>query len=126
MKKIALLTAAAAMVMIAAQPQAAEAKKKHHKRVLTYPAVVSQVYPYNGYNAYTNRYLPYGYGRQADFGGATVFPDGSFTNNGVSWNGADPTGGATGVVTPYNAGRLQAAGRAAARRAIIERRLFGF
>ena len=43
----------------------------------------------------------YGYGGTGDpnFGGATVYSDGSFSNNGVSWNGADPSGGATGIRT---------------------------
>jgi len=80
MKNLAILTTTAALLAMLAQPQAAEAK--HH----TYRAVVPN-YGY-GYGAYGYNYPSYG--------GATVFPDGSFTNNGYSWNGADPAGGATG------------------------------
>ena len=97
MKKLAILTAMAALLVVSTQPQAAEAK--HHR---TYSAVVPGYYSgynsgyYSGYN-YGN---PYGYN---NYGGATVFPDGSFSNNGYSWNGADPTGGATGLSNHFRA-----------------------
>ncbi|HEY9791726.1 MAG TPA: hypothetical protein V6D22_15080 [Candidatus Obscuribacterales bacterium] len=52
-----------------------------------YPAYAGGVYGYNGYSPYN---VP-------SYGGATINSDGSMNNNGVSWNGADPTGGATGV-----------------------------
>lgn len=98
MKKLVILCSAAALVVgLVAQPQGAEARglsRAQQQQVLMNQMLLNQGnYGYNGYSPYG-----YGYGSgYVNYGGATVFPDGSFSNNGYSWNGADPTGGATGI-----------------------------
>jgi len=62
--------------------------------VIAFAAVLSTLIPQAAQAQF------YGYGiDQSNYGGATVYSDGSFSNNGVSWNGADPSGGATGIRT---------------------------
>src|SRR4051812_20163349 len=96
MKKLAILCSAAALVVgLVAQPQSAEARglsRAQQQQLLLQQQLLQQQSLY-GYN-------PYGYGSgYVNYGGATVFPDGSFSNNGYSWNGADPAGGWTGHVS---------------------------
>jgi hypothetical protein len=79
MKKLAIVLSIAAVVGLSSiKPQPASAQSQQQINNF----LAQRAY----YNSLRNN-------QNINYGGATVFPNGTFTNNGVSWNGADPAGG---------------------------------
>jgi hypothetical protein len=110
MKNIAIVMAVAAMAALSPiQVQPAQAMSAAQSNALV--AQQNYLNSLQGNQGYYGNYG--GYNGYANYGGATVNPNGSFSNNGVSWNGADPAGGWRGgggyrtqIVSPYYSNRV--------------------